>query len=118
MLVRMRTGSPSGSTVRWKSFSPNINLLEGMSHLRDHAEMPGYSLNLWAASLPKVGATATSAQRLMPKPSDVVPVRDSLFAQKAKHSTNADARKASYLTPSILSKLREIYAHGLRDARC
>ena len=46
----------------------------------------------------------------MPKPSDSIPVRDSLFAQKAKHSTNADARKASYLTPSILSKLREIYA--------
>ena len=46
----------------------------------------------------------------MPKPSDSIPVRDSLFAQKAKHSTNANARKASYLTPSILSKLREIYA--------
>ena len=37
-------------------------------------------------------------------------IRILLFAQKAKHSTNADARKASYLTPSILSKLREIYA--------
>jgi hypothetical protein len=46
----------------------------------------------------------------MPKPSDSIPVRDSLFAQKAKHSTNADARKASYLTPPILRKLRQIYS--------
>ena len=67
------------------------------------------SLNLWDAYGSSGWGHRDKRQRLMPKPSDSIPVRDSLFAQKAKHSTNADARKASYLTPSILSKLREIY---------
>ena len=108
-----------GSNAHWKpqrfhcsleKFLTKYQFIGRYESLRDHAEMLLRSLNLWDAYGSKGWGHRDKRHRLMPKPSDSIPVRDSLFAQKAKHSTNADARKASYLTPSILSKLREIYA--------
>ena len=108
-----------GSNAHWKpqrfhcsleKFLTKYQFIGRYESLRDHAEMLLRSLNLWDAYGSEGWGHRDKRQRLMPKPSDSIPVRDSLFAQKAKHSTNADARKASYLTPSILSKLREIYA--------
>ena len=87
-----------GSNAHWKpqrfhcsleKFLTKYQFIGRYESLRDHAEMLLRSLNLWDAYGSKGWGHRDKRQRLMPKPSDSIPVRDSLFAQKAKHSTNA-----------------------------
>lgn len=120
-------GLHAGTNAHWKpqryhcsleKFLPKYQFVGRYESLRDHAEMLLRSLGLWDEYGAAGWGHRDKRKRLLPKPGDRVPVRDGLFAQKAKHSTHAEQRKAEYLTPPILAKLRAMYAmdYELLDA--
>ena len=61
---------------------------------------------LWTAFGETGWAPRPRTDRLAPKPGATPPLRDALFARAAKHHTDSAARRADYLTPPIVAKIR------------
>ena len=101
---------PQRFTCNLEKFLPAYSFVGRYESLRDHAETLLRALGLWEDFGSHGWAERPTKERFKPDPNAPAPLRDELFARSAKHHTNSGNRKAGYLTPEILAKIRAAYA--------
>ena len=116
---RRPEGLHMGTNAHWKpqrftcsleKFLPAYAFVGRYESLREHAETWLRAAGLWDAHGAHGWAARDRRERIKPTPGAPPPLRDEMFARSAKHHTNSDRRKAAYLTPDVVAKIRKAYA--------